>query len=1327
MKRIFHLIKYNVSVLRYLLLFQIVLTTGVLKAFNGGVYTIDPGTAASSVNYLSVTAFVNDLRNITRGDGGPANYNVGGAGVQGAITVNIATGTGPYNQQISIPAILGMSATRTVTINGNGTTLSFTPTSTTAGGVLDLNGADFFTFNNLTIVNNATFGYCVWLRNAADFNAFRNCSFRCPSMTGTTTGTAYVWISNGTTSPFTYSNTANNNLFENNNLRTANSNGPYYGIVMVGPTTSSLNNANSGNRFISNNIQNWRYCGFYISYCSNTEFTGNTVHNTDYTVTSLKYGIYLNYATGVFDRNRLYNLDGSNVTGNTQYPVYYYNFNNTTRASSFINNSIHCRTTGFNYNYIYNYATLLGAGLSIVNNTFAHVSGTTVNNNSTTYVVYGGYWSEFRNNVMSCDFQGAGTKYLYYDFSGASPVNFTHNNFDLRTSGNSNIGYVSNSMRPTMTDMYQAGFNTTNISTDPLFLNENAASDLHPSSFPMCNKGTRVTGVNSDQRGVSRSAQAPDIGAIEYTVDLRVEKMYLPLPQNVCAGNSSSLRGTIRNNSAFPLTGIQIASRLNTGGKAVVRVNSVLNPGDTMLVTFPDAYVFSKAGVNVLRLFSDFPDDMPQNDSQAVTFNVTPSPGGGELKFIANSQGIFDYLNRGYSVNPYDEPFVMEMSAPRKYDMADYGSKWSNQIWVASEAGTPLQSNTIIYDHNNNGRITFVAPSNMLDSTVMIYIKVTDFITGCDTLFKRKLIVGPKGSPKFVLPSILCDGSEIYFENVSTVSSGQLVFQWDFGDGSAIDDANNPVHQFPAFGTYTVKMRSITAPYGFIKDTVFSVNINEVPNVRFKVSNACIGTPVRFINLTSIGNGVIQYEWNMGDGRGTSTASQPSYQYSNAGGYRVELKASSNGCVSTYQRNAYALPRPSASFTVNKNEYCENEAVEFLNASTLSSGTLGSVWNFAEFNSVSTVKNPVYDFRSPGSKTVQLKAVSEFGCADSTTRTVLVKAAPTADFRSDFTCNLTPGRLINTTNIPVGETPSYTWNLGDGLGNINEASPLVRWRSAGDRTVRLQVRLGNGCTDNISRVITVSEEPEAMFRAEDKCANENVVFVNQSKWNQGNIAYKWEFGDGFSSNQANPTHAYTNTGTSSYTVSLIASIVGGCSDTFVKLVTINPLPNSCDFDIKRNYINGTKSFDLVPQSSNQRITYTWLLGDGNKVISDDTGINYVYNHNKKYCVTMIATNETGCQCTQTKCVTINTDIDEMDAVASKLSVYPNPSTGLFNVLNTSDIAIEQIQLFDVHGKCLNVIRENLETVDLTSYADGIYMLELTVGGNKYVKRVSVIK
>lgn len=1323
---------YLTSLSRQRLLKQVLfvfclLLSGFVNGFNGGTYTINPSLTASSVNYLSISSFVNDLRGVSRGDGGPANYLVGGAGVQASIVVNIAAGSGPYNQQISIPSILGMSATKTVTVNGNGATLSFTPFSTASASVLDMNGADFFTFNNLNIVNNATFGYCLWLRNAADFNVFRQCNFMCPTMTGFTTATAYIWISNGVTSPFSYANAANGNLFENNNLKTANANGPYYGIVMVGPTTSSLSNANSGNRFVRNNIQNWRYCGFYNSYSSNTELTDNTIHNTDYTVTSLKYGLYLNYVTGVFERNRLFNLDGSNVTANTQYPVYYYNFNNTTRPSTFVNNSIHCRTTGFNYNYIYNYATLLGAGLSILNNTFAHVSGTTLINNSTSYVVYGGYWSDFRNNLLSCNFQGSGTKYLYYDFSGSSPLAFTHNNFDLRASGNVNVGYVAGANRFSMNDMYAAGFATSNINEDPQFINMNAASDLHPTSFPMCNKGVRITTVQNDQRGTSRHSMRPDIGAIEYYLDLMVDRLYIPINSNVCSGLKANVRCRLRNNSNFPIRNARILTQLNNKIQVVSNVSSPINPGDTSLLIVPEDIVLGQSGSNVLMLYSNFSDDKQDNDTQKLQFNVIPAPGGAEFTFINASQGIFDYKNRGFSVNPFDEPFVLEMSAPRKYTMADYGTKWVNDVWVTTVSGNNLPNSAVVYDHNNNGRITFNAPKTYLDSTVNLYIKVTDLLTGCDTLYNRRLIIAPKGNPAYALPAVMCDGSEIYFENLSTTSSGQLTYLWDFGDNSSLDDAISPVHEFPSFGTYTIKLRTITSPYGFIRDSVFTVNINEVPSVKFKVANACFGSAVKMLNQTFIGNGTITYEWDMGDGKGLLTSAQPSYVYSKPGAYQVVLKAMSNGCVSEFVRNAYAFPMPKAGIMVKQTTYCQNEAIDFLNTSTLSYGTIGTIWDFRELGAISTDFNTKYMFQTPGVKAIKLKAISEFGCADSIEQIMNLKPAPVADFKSDFNCHLSDGKLLNTSDIPSGETATYKWDFGGALGNVSDQSPKVKWQLPGNRLIKLQVKLNNGCSDMMQKTITVNDEPEAKFFVTDKCSNEDVIFVNQSKWSQGDVNFHWDFGDGYTSQKANPVHAYNNTISNTYTVSLIANIVGACSDTFVGQVTVNPLPNSCDFKMERDYTNGLKHYKFMPKNYDAKLKYTWLFGDGTKTESMDSNINHAYAQNSKYCVTMIAQNEAGCECRQVKCLTIATDIDRDESLAAQLLLYPNPSTGIFNLVNQSEKTINHIQVFDAKGKMVMAVSDIKDSIDLSAFVDGIYFIEIAIEGQKHLKKVTVLK
>ena len=1297
-----------------------------LFAFNGGNYTINPTAVASASNYVSFTAFVNDLRNITRGDGGPANYSVGGAGVQGSILVNVASGTGPYNQQISIPAILGVSSTRTITVNGNGATLSFTPTSTAAGAVLDLNGADFFTFRNLTLVNNATFGYCAWLRNAADNNAFINCSFRCPSMLGSTTGTAYVWISNGTTSPFSYTNAGNNNLFENNTLRTSNSNGPYYGIVMVGPTTPSLNNASSGNRFLNNQIQNWRYCAFYAAYTSNTSFEGNTVHNTDYTVTSLKYGIFLNYTNGVFDRNRLYNLDGSNVTANTMYPIYFYNYNNVTRNSIISNNAVHCRTTGFNYNYIYNYASVFGSTLSIVNNTFAHVSGTTVLNNSTSYVVYGGYWNVFRNNVLSCDFQGTGTKYLYYDFSGASPASFTHNNFDLRCSGNPYFAFVAGAARSTMSDVYQAGFNTTNINIDPDFINENAASDLHPTSINMANKGAVIPGLVIDLRGNNRNQNKPDIGAIEYTLNLKMSGFELPLSNPVCAGYANKIKGVIKNNSAFSVKGIQVANRLNVGAKTVMSLPNVLGPGDSATFVFPDANIFSQSGQNRIQLFLNNEDDMPADDTLSKVFFVTPSPGGAVFNASTNNVGLFDYNNKGYAVNPVDEVLEIAMTAPRKYSDADYGVNWNNQIWVSSASGMVLPSNTAVYKHSNSGIISFKAPLNYLDSTLTLYIKVNDLQTSCDTLYSRKIVVAPKGEPKYILPSTLCDGSEIYFDNMSTVSSGQLTYLWNFGDGSAENDAISPVHVFPGDGAYNVRMRTITSPYGFTKDTIFTININEVPDVNFKVVNACAGKPVKLNNSSSIGSGTIAYTWDMGDGKGSSNVSNPSYQYAKEGAYKVVLKAESNGCQKQLSKIAYTFSVPKTDFQIMPSMYCQNENVQFKNTSSINNGGMGSLWSFDESNGISTASNPVYQFTSEGNKNIKLKSVSEFGCVDSLVKSVLIKPAPIADFKADLMCNSKPSNFLNLSTVPSGQTAFYFWTFSDGISSSSLVNPQISWRNSGMKSVKLKVSLNNGCVHEMSRLIQVGEQPLAKFTAEDKCLNEAIVFANKSEWKQGQIAYEWDFGDGFVSTKANPTHQYNAISSTTYSVRLIATVLGACSDTTIQSLTVEEMPNACDFEIKRNYVNGLKSYDFVPVGNTGKLSFTWLTGDGNSFQSNGDGITHGYAQKTKYCVTMTARNEAGCECTKVKCLTLSTDVESDET--SKIQIYPNPSNGVFSLDYDNQTSINWVNVYDGFGKLLATFDQaDLKSIDLSHLSSGVYFIELHTTQDVLTKKVTLVK
>src|SRR5688572_5407977 len=132
----------------------------VNPAFPGGTYTINSGQSTGGSNFQSFTDAVAALS----------------CGISGPVIFNVAAGSGPYNEQITIPAIGGTSAINTITFNGNGRTLSFNSTTSATRAGISLNGANYITIDNLVIDGSAgTYGWGVWFTSGADNNTVSNC------------------------------------------------------------------------------------------------------------------------------------------------------------------------------------------------------------------------------------------------------------------------------------------------------------------------------------------------------------------------------------------------------------------------------------------------------------------------------------------------------------------------------------------------------------------------------------------------------------------------------------------------------------------------------------------------------------------------------------------------------------------------------------------------------------------------------------------------------------------------------------------------------------------------------------------------------------------------------------------------------------------------------------------------------------------------------------------------------------------------------------------------------------------------------------------------
>jgi PKD repeat protein len=148
----------------------------------------------------------------------------------------------------------------------------------------------------------------------------------------------------------------------------------------------------------------------------------------------------------------------------------------------------------------------------------------------------------------------------------------------------------------------------------------------------------------------------------------------------------------------------------------------------------------------------------------------------------------------------------------------------------------------------------------------------------------------------------------------------------------------------------------------------------------------CPNTPVQFTSQ-SIGNN-LTHLWNFGNGT-QSAVTNPSVIFSE-GTYTIELKVvDAIGCADTLIKvNRIKVYNPIAKFSMSDSfAVCPPLLVNLTNTS-IHAGN--SSWSFGDgANAILT--NPAHIFTYPGNYTVKLVVKNTGGCADSTTKQVVIK------------------------------------------------------------------------------------------------------------------------------------------------------------------------------------------------------------------------------------------------------------------------------------------------------------------------------------------------
>lgn len=484
-----------------------------------------------------------------------------------------------------------------------------------------------------------------------------------------------------------------------------------------------------------------------------------------------------------------------------------------------------------------------------------------------------------------------------------------------------------------------------------------------------------------------------------------------------------------------------------------------------------------------------------------------------------------------------------------------------------------------------------------------------------------------------------CAQTTVPFVNNSFSNDGTITaYQWTMGDGNTSTLAS-PMHTYAGDGTFDVRL-IVTTQYGCTDTVERPVTMYPIPEAQFSAQPACAqaGTPIS--NASTVSSGTItSWYWMFGD-NAFSSNQQPSHAYSTDGTYTITLVATTDrGCRDTAHQSVTVFPLPVAQFAALN--VCQGAETDFTDQSTVSSGSiLQWNWNFGD-NGSSSLGTPVHIYGNAGTYPVTLTVTTNNGCTDTYQANTNIFPNPVAAFSATNVCFGSANQLTNLSQLPGGGSISSTWTFSDGT-STTVANPTHTFPAPGGYNVNLTVTSTHGCSASTSDLLAVYVGPEARFSTQDNCFGTATQFTDQTTAQDGTIAsWNWNFGDGTTSSQRNPTHTYTNPGQYSVTLTTVSTL--GCNGDYSDSLEIFRKPQP-DIQAANVCVGQPVQFaDAGNSPASGNLQYTWDLGNG--VVLHNDSVNFTYLTAGNYQVTLTVTTDHGCT---------GTDL-------LRVNIYPNPT------------------------------------------------------------------
>jgi PKD repeat protein len=425
-------------------------------------------------------------------------------------------------------------------------------------------------------------------------------------------------------------------------------------------------------------------------------------------------------------------------------------------------------------------------------------------------------------------------------------------------------------------------------------------------------------------------------------------------------------------------------------------------------------------------------------------------------------------------------------------------------------------------------------------------------------------------------------------------------------------------------------MRDTVEVYGYPCTAAITATPSYMDEATYKFSLSNTST-----NIGIAGKGTTL--WEFGDGT-TSTQFEPTHAYQQSGTYTVKVTRTYYGCTATATRTITLCRSGEVPIQIQSTPTPGNYKFAIASGDPIieaywsidsdHTGT-GEVHWFEWYNGLNTLKHEIpFQFTTNGTYSIWGFVFTQNGCYLEAYRNVEITSFPT-----DPSCQGLSAS-IHTTRVSAGQYTftvetnavfqNYEWDFGDDSENSTQPSPTHQYTENGVYQITFTGSTANGCIVTTYHNITIT----------DICNITPVISTTKTGPGQYTFAilpsglqngFIWNFGNGKTSSQLNPSYQYDKKGT--YQITFTGTTTEGCPVAATHTLEVT---DACDIEhtIKATRTNtGLYTFTLEP-AANMQSGFTWNFGDTKT--STQLNPSHTYVNNGTYQITFTGNTAQGC-------------------------------------------------------------------------------------------------